>query len=83
MRIVPEPAGHYCLAPRAESNRLPRRDITAIVLIWVVLALVIDPSGDFPLNDDWAYGLSVKALVERGEIRFTDWGCQTLIAQTF
>ena len=61
-------------------------DVAAIALIailWTMLALVIDPRGDFPLNDDWGYGPPVKALVERGEIRFTEWNNSILFSQVF
>jgi hypothetical protein len=43
-----------------------RRDALAIGLIglhWVVMSLAVNPIGDFPLNDDWLYGGTVKALL--------------------
>jgi Dolichyl-phosphate-mannose-protein mannosyltransferase len=67
-----------------ESEPFSSRDVAAIALIgivWTVLAFAIDPRGDFPLHDDWGYGLPVKALVERGEFRLTDWSNPTLVAQ--
>ena len=67
-----------------QRDRLTHADICALagtVLGWTLLALVIDPRGDFPLIDDWAYGLQVKMLVEQGSIRFTDWNTATGIAQ--
>jgi len=42
---------------------------------------VINPMGDFPLNDDWSYGRAVKTLLEKGRLQFTDWTGMTLIAQ--
>ncbi len=60
------------------------RDVVAILLtcvVWTLLAFVIDPRGDFPLIDDWAYGLPVRALLERGELRLTDWNSPILVAQ--
>ena len=50
-------------------------------LIWISMVVVVNPIGNFPLNDDWAYGYSVRALVEQGEIRFSDWTATNLIAQ--
>jgi Dolichyl-phosphate-mannose-protein mannosyltransferase len=67
-----------------ESGPYSGGDLAVIALIgilWTALAFAIDPRGDFPLNDDWGYGLPVKALVERGEIRFTEWNNSILIAQ--
>ncbi len=67
-----------------ESGPNSRLDVAAIALIgifWTAMAFAIDPRGDFPLNDDWAYGLPAKALVERGEYRLTEWSCPTLTSQ--
>ena len=55
--------------------------IVLMCIIWTLLAFVIDPRGDFPLIDDWAYGLSVRALLERGELRLTDWSTAILVVQ--
>jgi hypothetical protein len=52
-----------------------------IAAVWVVLAILVNPSGEFPLDDDWAYVLPVKALLESRTIRFTDWNTVSLIAQ--
>lgn len=38
--------------------------------------------GDFPLNDDWAYGLNVRALAQENRLFFSDWPAMTLIAHT-
>jgi hypothetical protein len=37
--------------------------IMAIIAIWVVAILLVDPRGNFPLNDDWCYGRPVFELV--------------------
>jgi 4-amino-4-deoxy-L-arabinose transferase-like glycosyltransferase len=52
-------------------------------LAWLGMAILVNPRGDFSLNDDWAYGLPVRALVEKGEFRFTFWQSMTLITQVF
>ena len=71
------------ILPRDDD--LPDRGDLRVALgiggVWVLLALVIGPGGEFALNDDWAYNLPVKALVERGSIRFTDWNTPSLIGQ--
>ena len=48
---------------------------------WIAIALLINPTGDFPLNDDWSFGLPVEHLVTNGDLRFTNWQSQTLIGQ--
>jgi len=52
-------------------------------LAWVACAALINPIGDFPLNDDWAFGLPVEVLLRDRALRFTDWQSPTLIAQVF
>ena len=52
-----------------------------LVLLWVISALIINPIGEFPLNDDWAYAKSVFILCQKGEIYFGNWPAMTLIAQ--
>jgi hypothetical protein len=55
--------------------------VLVIVAIWIVVALLIDPRGEFPLNDDWAYAAAVKTLLGGGGIRFSGWTTVNLIAQ--
>ena len=52
-----------------------------LVFIWVLAALLVNPVGDFPLNDDWAYGFAVRSLVETGHLRLSGWTATNLIAQ--
>jgi 4-amino-4-deoxy-L-arabinose transferase-like glycosyltransferase len=54
---------------------------TVIGCVWIFMAALVNPLGDFPLNDDWCYGRTVHSLVEQGSLRFLDWGAPTLIAQ--
>lgn len=52
-------------------------------LLWLTCLLLIDPRGNFPLNDDWSYARSVYDLLEKGEFILVDWGAMTLIAQVY
>jgi hypothetical protein len=46
----------------------------ALVLLFLAASVAaLRPFGDFPLNDGWAYGGSVRTLLERGELRLSDW----------
>ena len=31
-------------------------NILIIIAIWTVMVIVVNPLGNFPLNDDWVYG---------------------------
>ena len=57
--------------------------VLLIVAIWIVVALLIDPRGEFPLNDDWAYAAAVKTLLSGGGIRLPGWTTANLVAQIF
>jgi hypothetical protein len=46
---------------------------------FLVAAIAVDPRGDFPLNDDWGYAPAVRALVEEGTLRFTEWQSMPLM----
>ncbi len=53
-----------------------------LTIIWLLCILLVNPIGDFPLNDDWSYARNVKSLVLENKIFFDDWGAMTLIAHT-
>lgn len=48
-------------------------DMLLIASCWCFSLLLVNPSGNFPLNDDWSYGLTVKHLIENGDFRPTGW----------
>lgn len=52
-----------------------------LALIWLVITILVNPIGDFPLNDDWCYGKTVHSLVVDKNLKFPHWGAPTLIAQ--
>jgi putative effector of murein hydrolase LrgA (UPF0299 family) len=55
--------------------------IAAVLCGWLLLVLVANPSGEFPLNDDWSYSKAVENLVVHGRLAFTDFTSMTLVAQ--
>ncbi|UCE61603.1 MAG: glycosyltransferase family 39 protein [Phycisphaerales bacterium] len=57
------------------------RAITILTFIWVLAVLLIKPEGDFPLNDDWAYGLPAMLLAQEGTLQYTDWQSMPLLTQ--
>lgn len=50
-------------------------------LIWIIAIVIVDPVGEFPLNDDWAYSLNVYHLSQEGKLILSNWPAMTLIAQ--
>ena len=57
-------------------------DLSVITFLWILAVAMVNPVGDFPLNDDWSFGLAVKHLVENGGYQPTGWTAMTLITQT-
>ena len=51
-------------------------------IIWLICIILVNPIGDFPLNDDWSYGRNAQALALENKIYFDEWGAMTLIAHT-
>ncbi len=49
-----------------------RANLAALSLIWIALAVLVDPIGNFPVQDDWAYALAVRALIDEGVYRIPD-----------
>jgi len=66
---------------QSESIRQALLGPAVLTGIWLVMTLLVQPVGNFPLNDDWCYGRVVHSLVEQGSLRFPNWGAPTLIAQ--
>ncbi len=57
--------------------------IIILLIMWVVLAILANPGGEFPIGDDWSYSKAVKTLTETGEVRLTGWTSMPLIAQVY
>jgi hypothetical protein len=57
----------------------PAFHLGVATLVWLVSLVVVNPIGDFPLNDDWSFGLAVRHLLENGDFRPTGWTSMPLI----
>jgi hypothetical protein len=57
--------------------------LSSIILFWIVMVLLVDVHGNFPINDDWSYSYSVKTLVEDGKLEFTGWISMPVISQIY
>lgn len=54
----------------------------AVAFIALAVALLAEPRGAFPVNDDWAYAHSVQWLLREHRIRLSDWVAMNLLPQT-
>jgi len=57
--------------------------LLTLCCVWLLLVLLTNPVGDFPLNDDWSYGRAVQSLVEHGHLELTGFTSMPLLAQVF
>jgi hypothetical protein len=57
----------------------PVIDLLCLTVFWLLSLAVVHPVGNFPLDDDWSYGLTVKHLIETGSYQATGWESMTLI----
>ncbi|HWV98675.1 MAG TPA: glycosyltransferase family 39 protein [Candidatus Acidoferrum sp.] len=51
-------------------------------MMWILGVAVVNPIGNFPLNDDWAWSMSVKRMLETGAFRPLGWTGMTLVTHT-
>lgn len=54
----------------------------ALMAVWALQSFLIDPRGEFPLNDDWIYSRSVWIFFRTHQIRFIDWQVAATPVQT-
>jgi 4-amino-4-deoxy-L-arabinose transferase-like glycosyltransferase len=54
-----------------------------LILLWITYIFVINPIGNFPLNDDWVYAKIVNTLLNEGKYIPGSGPIATLIAQVY
>lgn len=57
------------------------RAILILTLLWMMGIAVVGVSGDFPLNDDWAYARGVASVLNHNALELDTWPAMTLITQ--
>ncbi len=61
--------------------RSPTFAIITVSCLWLLLVILVNPVGEFPLNDDWSYARAVQSLVEHGRLELTGFTSMPLISQ--
>jgi 4-amino-4-deoxy-L-arabinose transferase-like glycosyltransferase len=54
-------------------------DLLALTILWLIAAIIVNPRGNFPLNDDWVYGWPVKVFLDSGRFEILSWTGVSLI----
>ena len=73
------------LEPQSSTKLLNRAQIVYIgfiSLIYLIGICIVNPFGDFPLNDDWSYAHAAKSLVEAWNWQPIGWTSTTLITHS-
>ncbi|MEK7255755.1 MAG: glycosyltransferase family 39 protein, partial [Bacteroidota bacterium] len=66
-----------------QNERQEWLPLLPLFAIWLGAVLLVNPFGDFPLNDDFSYGKSVRNLAVDDKFLLDKWLAQTLAAQVF
>lgn len=70
MKIIPAPN-------KTLSNSIA---LFILLIIWGIGLFFVRPFGDFPLNDDWVYGLATKYFYEKNEFYPIPWSATSLLS---
>jgi hypothetical protein len=65
-------------------SKTAARDVViavSLIVLWALLVAVTNPRGDFPINDDWSYGRTVKILLEQHRLDLDGWNTATFALQ--
>lgn len=62
-------------------GRFLRSPCILLPLLYVVAAMLVDPRGEFPLNDDWSYTRSAFALARENRLQVDEWCAMSLVGQ--
>jgi len=58
-----------------------KRDVFLLLAIFAVAMVLVDPRGDFPLDDDWDFALATWAFAKTGHFQFTPFTATSLYLQ--
>ncbi|MDQ1265959.1 MAG: hypothetical protein QG635_1111, partial [Bacteroidota bacterium] len=66
-----------------EQNKEIIKDSLILILLWIIIAVIINPIGEFPLNDDWLYSKAVIDLLHGYKYQPSYLIQMTLISQSY
>lgn len=52
-----------------------------LLIVYILCEIIVNPFGDFPLNDDWAYTKALNTLGSSHKINIGTWPAMTLLTQ--
>lgn len=70
------------VAPGPILAAIERHAGLLVISVQLALLALSQATGDFPVNDDWAYAHSVRWLLDEHRIRLSDWIAANLLPQS-
>src|SRR5215203_5156582 len=66
-------------------RRTPEPLVLTLILpaVFVAAVFLVDPRGNFPLDDDWGVGFTTFTLLQTGRVQFTPFASATAYLQFF
>ena len=55
-----------------------QRYFFTLLILFILSEFIVNPIGNFPLNDDWTYGKAALYLLNTGEINIGDFAAMTM-----
>ena len=83
-KTLPAASSPYIeLGPRAHGPAIATTtDFGLLLLLWLLVCWLIGVHGNFPINDDWSYAVTVQRLLDEGAFRPTGWTSMPLLTHT-
>jgi hypothetical protein len=66
-----------------QKHIIEKHGLIIVLALYLAAECLINPYGEFPLNDDWAYSLSVEEFVNTGKLHFSFWQAIPGLSQFF
>jgi len=63
----------------SDESKATVKDLLCLTLTWCLVVAIVNPVGNFPLNDDWSFGLAVQYFMQVGHFHPTGWTTMTLL----
>ena len=64
-------------------NRSDLVSLFSLCALWILMSVLVNPIGDFPLNDDWRYALGVKSILDVGRFELPSPEAPNVFAQAY
>lgn len=76
------PTGSTMLQEQYEGESVPdtglfmslRMSLSVLISLWIIVIWIVNPVGEFMVNDDWAFISALERLVFEGRMGSTGWG---------